>query len=477
MTRTLELRSPMPAPRAALFAYHANEGAFERLAPPWERIEIVRSSGGIRDGGRLLMRIKKGPLGIPWEALHFGYVEGERFCDEQVRGPFARWVHTHSFETSEVENESVLHDRVEWAVPGGAIGNALGGGIAARQLDRMFSFRHVRTARDLQRHEQFSSSGSLKIVVTGASGAIGSALVPYLTSAGHEVTRLVRREPVNGDERFVGREAFWDPSAGVVAQDAIDECDAVIHLAGESIAGRWTAAKMQRIERSRAVGTRLVAEAIARSISADKKPRTLLSASAVGHYGSQPGTAIDESSAAGDDFRAQVCRAWELAAEPAREAGARVVTMRIGLVIGARTPFMRPLLPLWRFGLGGAFGGGRQHWPWIGLDDLLGAAEFLLHRHDLAGPINLVAPEATTNREFARTLARVLNRPALGFYPAWALRAVFGQLADEAILGDQRVIPKALGEAGFSFLTPTLEACLRWELGLVTKHDLNSLKE
>jgi uncharacterized protein (TIGR01777 family) len=467
----------MPAPRAALFAYHANEGAFERLAPPWERIEVVRSSGGIRDGGALLMRIRKGPVAIPWEALHFGYIEGERFCDEQVRGPFARWVHTHSFEPAEVSDRSTLQDHVEWAVPGGAIGNAIGGGIAARQLDRMFAFRHLRTARDLLRHQSHAARGTLRIVVTGASGSIGSALVPYLTSAGHEVTRLVRREPVNGDERFVGREAYWDPAAGVIAQDAIDGCDAVIHLAGEAITGRWTAAKMRRIEQSRVNGTRLIAEAIARSMHADRKSRMLLSASAVGFYGSRPGVDLDESEGAGSDFRAKVCRAWESAAEPARDAGARVVTMRIGLVIGARTPFMRPLLPVWRVGLGGSFGDGRQCWPWIGLDDLLGAVEFLLHRDDVNGPVNLTAPASTTNREFARTLARVLKRPALGFYPAWALRAIFGRLADEALLSDQRVIPGALERAGFVFLTPTLEACLRWELGLVTRGDLELLQE
>lgn len=474
MTRTLDLRSPIPAPRDALFAYHANEGAFERLAPPWERIEVIERSGGIREGARLVMRLRKGPIRIVWDARHFGFVEGERFCDAQARGPFARWVHTHSFHPGESGDTSALHDHVDWALPGGVIGNAIGATIARRQLDRMFAFRHLRTARDLARRQRFADRARLHIVVTGASGALGSALVPYLAVAGHTVTRLVRREP-RDDPATVGHEAFWEPGAGVIAQDVIDRCDAVVHLAGEPIAGRWTEEKKRRIERSRVEGTRLIAESLARSMRADGRRRALLSASATGYYGDRPGEALDESSAPGDDFRSRVCVAWEDATGPARDAGARVVTVRIGNVLGAKTPLLARLLPVWRFGLGGAFGPGSQRWPWIGLDDLLGAMEHLLHADSVEGPVNLVAPSVVTNREFAKTLARALHRPALGVYPAWLLRSVFGEIAEEALLSDQAISARVLHDAGFEFLTPTLDECLRWELGLVGLRDLGSL--
>lgn len=461
----------MPAPRTALFTYHANEGAFERLAPPWERIEVIERSGGIREGARLVMRLRKGPIGLIWDARHFGYVEGERFCDEQVRGPFAKWVHTHSFDPGASAATSVLHDRVEWALPGGAIGNAIGSPLARRQLGRMFAFRHLRTARDLARQCRFADRSRLNIVVTGAGGSIGSALVPYLAVAGHTLTRLVRREP-RADPTTVGSEAFWDPSAGIIATEVIDRCDVVVHLAGEPIAGRWTTEKRRRIERSRVEGTALISEALARASGADGKERSLLTASAVGYYGHRPGETLDESSAPGDDFRSRVCIAWEDATRPAVDAGVRVAAMRIGNVLGARTPLLARLSPVWKLGLGGAFGDGSQRLPWIGLDDLLGAIEFLTHTTTIRGPVNLVAPAITTNREFSRALARAFRRPTLGVYPAGLLRAAFGEIANEALLSDQGVEPRVLQEAGFEFLTPTIDECLRWELGLVSRRDL-----
>ncbi|MGP1311038.1 MAG: DUF1731 domain-containing protein, partial [Phycisphaerales bacterium] len=185
---------------------------------------------------------------------------------------------------------------------------------------------------------------------------------------------------------------------------------------------------------------------------------------AVGYYGDRPGETLDESSAPGDDFRARVCAAWERAAERAHGAGVRVVTMRIGNVLGAKTPLLDRLLPVWKCGLGGPFGSGDQRWPWIGLDDLLGAVEFLLHTQEISGPVNLVAPQRSTNGAFARALARVVRRPALGVYPAWALKMAFGQLAEEALLSSQDVAPSVLTAHGFEFLTPTLDECLRWEL-------------
>jgi uncharacterized protein (TIGR01777 family) len=222
-------------------------------------------------------------------------------------------------------------------------------------------------------------------------------------------------------------------------------------------------------------GTRLIAESLARAMRADGRRRAFLSASASGYYGDRPGETLDESSAPGDDFRSLVCVAWEDAAKPAHDAGARVVAMRIGNVLGAKTPLLARLLPVWRLGLGGAFGSGAQCWPWIGLDDLLGAIERLMHDESIEGPVNLVAPSVVTNREFARTLARTLRRPALGVYPAWLLGSVFGEIADEALLSDQAISARVLHDSGFEFLTPTLDECLRWELGLVGLGDLESL--
>lgn len=479
MASTLELRSSMPAGRRALFDFHANPGAFERLAPPWETIRVVERSGSIRDGDILRMRLRKWPLWLRWDARHFGFVEGECFRDEQTRGPFATWSHAHRFDPhpSGDAGRSVLHDRVEYALPGGAIGGALGGWLARRQLARMFAFRHLRTANDLARHARFAGERRLTIGVTGASGALGSALVPYLASAGHSVVRFVRREP-REDPVAIGAEAFWDPDAprgGVVDQGAVASCDAIIHLAGEPIAGRWTREKLDAIEQSRTRGSALIADAVARAERMEPRGRALLSASAVGYYGDRPGEELDEGSGPGDDFRARVCVAWERAAWAAREAGVRVVCLRLGNVVGMKTPLLSRLLPAWRLGLGGPFGRGTQGFPWIGLDDFVGATEFLLHGVTIEGPVNLVAPTTCTNREFAQGLARALRRPLLGRYPATALRLAFGRMADEALLSDQRVLPGTLLDAGFEYLTPDLGGALSWELGLVGERELGGL--
>ena len=480
MAFTLDLRSAMPACRRALFDFHANPGAFERLAPPWETIRVVERRGSIRDGDALRMRLKKGPLWLPWDARHFGFVEGERFRDEQTRGPFASWTHTHAFDPhpSGDDRRSVLHDHVEYALPGGARAGRAGGGVARRQLLRMFAYRHLRTSHDLARHAGFAAEPRLTIGVTGASGALGSAAVPYLASAGHTIVRFVRREP-REDPVAIGSEAFWDPDAprgGVIDQGAVESCDAIIHLAGEPIAGRWTAEKMRDIEQSRARGTALIAESLARAEQSTPRGRSLLSASAVGYYGHRPGETLDETSVAGDDFRARVCIAWEGSTSAAADAGVRVALLRIGNVVGMKTPLLARLLPVWRLGLGGAFGSGSQGFPWIGLDDFVGCIEFVLHTHAVRGPVNLVAPSHGTNREFARALSRALRRPSLGVYPAWLLRLSVGRLADEALLSDQRVEPAVLLGAGFEFLTPTLDAALRWELGRVGRADLDALR-
>ncbi len=294
----------------------------------------------------------------------------------------------------------------------------------------------------------------MKILLTGASGLIGSALTAKLTDAEHEVTRLVRSSP--NRER---REIQWDPSAGRLDAAALEGFDAVVHLAGESIAtGRWTAAKKERIRSSRVQGTRLLAETLARL---QRPPEILVSASAIGYYGDRGDEELDEGSAPGSGFLAEVCRQWEAAAEPAREAGIRVVHPRIGVVLSATGGALAKLVPMFRLGLGGPIGSGRQHVSWITLDDLVGAICHVIATGSLSGPVNAVAPEPATNREFARALGRALRRPARLPAPAFALRAMLGPMADELLLASTRVIPRRLVDSGFAFDDPDLEPAFR----------------
>ena len=297
----------------------------------------------------------------------------------------------------------------------------------------------------------------MKVAITGSSGLVGGALVPFLTAGGHEVVRLVRRDPKAKDE------ARWDPESGMVDAEALEGVDAVVHLAGENIAGgRWTEARKNRLRSSRVGPTRLLAERLA---GLEKKPRVLVSASAVGYYGSRGDAWMTETDSPADDFLGRLSVAWEGAAEPARRAGIRVVHPRMGIVLSpAGGALGRMLLPF-KVGLGGVLGPGTQYMSWIALDDLLGVLHHLLDGVDIEGPVNAVAPEPVTNAVFTRTLGRVLGRPTIVPAPAFALRLAFGEMADAALLASTRVKPDRLVASGYRFRFPDLEGALRHLLG------------
>ncbi len=297
----------------------------------------------------------------------------------------------------------------------------------------------------------------MRVGITGATGLLGRSLWDRLAGAGHAVVPVSRR-PLPGGVR-------WDPTRGELDGRALRGCEAVVNLAGARIApARWTDAYKREIRDSRVGATRLLSEALARL---EPRPRVLLSASATGYYGPRPWEEVlDEGSPAGGGFLASVCVDWEAATQPAQEAGIRTVLLRTGPVLSRRGGFLGPLLPLFRLGLGGPVGDGRQGVSWIALEDWLRAVEFLLERTELAGPVNLTAPEPVPFADFARTLGRVLRRPAVLRVPAFAVRLAFGrEMADEVLLGGQRAVPRRLQEAGFEFRLPALEPALRGAVG------------
>jgi uncharacterized protein (TIGR01777 family) len=296
------------------------------------------------------------------------------------------------------------------------------------------------------------NNGVVRVVVTGASGLIGSALVRSLGADGHEVVRLVRREPRAPDERR------WDPSGGNLDPALMDAADAVVHLAGAGIGDkRWTDDYKQLILSSRVDGTTTIATAIARCTD---PPKVLLSASAVGFYGETGDEAVDESAPNGGGFLADVVRQWEAATAPAEAAGVRVVHARSGVVLGADGGALGKVLPLFKLGLGGRLGSGRQWMSWIAIADHITALRFLLDRTDLSGAVNLTAPEPVRNRDYTKAIGRAVHRPALAIVPATALRAALGGFADEGVLVSQRVIPARLDDAGFQFTYVDIDAAL-----------------
>ena len=454
-TRIFERRLGLPVDAAEAFAWHARPGALDRLIPPWESVRIADRGEGVRDGSLVKLIAKIGPLKLPWLAEHHGYDAGHCFRDTQRSGPFAAWEHLHQFE-SDSAGRGILQDRIEYRLPGGPLGSLFGGNLVRRKLDRMFDYRHNTTHADLAAHAKYQGAGSMHIAITGASGLVGSTLIPLLTTGGHCVTRLVRRDASTG-------EVGWNPQAEKFDASPLNGIDATVHLAGENIAAsRWNARVKQQLRDSRVAATRKLCEGLAKMSA---PPKVLVCASAIGFYGDRGEELLDEKSPAGSGFLAQLAKDWEAATEPAAAAGIRVVNLRYGVILSPKDGALSKMLLPFKLGGGGPIGSGKQYWSWISIDDAAGAVHHALMTGHLRGPVNAVAPHPATNKEFTKTLGRVLRRPTIMPMPAFAARLALGEMADELLLASLRVEPKKLLETGYEFRQPTLEAALRHLLG------------
>lgn len=441
-TQPLTWSSVVAYPRSEVFAWHERPGAVTRLTPPWLPVRVVREATSLADGEAVLGF----PLGLRWVARHSGYEPPERFVDELVSAPLRwglRWRHVH--ELRDEGTRTRITDTVHTNAP-------------PALLRAMFAYRHRQLRADLAAQATARNNGDRPMVVamTGSSGFIGSALAPFLTTAGHRVIRLVRGTPSGPDERR------WDPAAP--AEDLLRGVDAVIHLAGASIAGRFTDAHRAAVRDSRIGPTRALAELAGRTADG---PSVFVCASAIGYYGPDRGDEVlDESAARGDGFLADVVADWEQAATAAADAGLRVVTVRTGLVQSPRGGTLRLFYPLFSAGLGGRLGDGRTWQSWIGIDDLVDVYHRALYDVALSGPVNAVAPTPVRNAAYTQTLAHVLRRPAALPVPGLGPRLLLGpEGAAELALASQRLYPAALLAHGHRFRHPTLEPALRHVLG------------
>jgi uncharacterized protein len=446
----LEYSSVVDAPRADVFAWHTRPGAFNRLSPPWQPIRVITEAASLEDGRATLAL----PGGLRWVAQHQpdSYDPPRRFVDTiSSDGPASlpariavRWRHTHEFEDVGGERTRVI-DRLDTPVPGSL-------------LRPMFAYRHRQLADDLAAHRLAAESGlaPTTVAITGSSGLVGSALTAFLRTGGHRVIELVRRTAEGDDERR------WDPDDP--DRELLTGVDAVIHLAGASIAGRFTGNHRHAIRDSRIGPTLRLAELLGRT---EPRPAVLISASAIGYYGYDRGDeTLTEDSDGGDGFLADVVADWEDATAPAEQAGVRVVRVRTGIVQSPRGGTLKLMRPLFNAGLGGRLGDGRQWLSWIGIDDLVDTYHRALWDTALSGPVNAVAPQAVRNTEYTRTLAHVLRRPAVLPVPSLGPRLLLGeQGARELACASQRVIPRKLTRAGHRFRQPDLDQALRHLLG------------
>ncbi len=430
--------SEVPAPVDEVFAWHERPGAITRLTPPWQPVTVASEATSLVDGQAVLSIFP----GIRWVAQHGDHQPPEHFADRLTSLPL-RWRHDHEF--TALDGSTRVTDRVDTPVPAAA-------------LRSMVRYRHRTLAGDLASHGWAAAltAEPLTVAISGASGLVGAALTAFLRTGGHRVIRLVRREPRTADERR------WDPEAP--APDLIEGVDALVHLAGAGIAGRFTSDHKAAVRDSRVGPTRRLAELVAR---APGRRCTLVTASAIGYYGPDRGDEVlTEDSGRGEGFLADVVGEWEAATEPARSAGCRVVTVRTGIVQTPRGGTLQIFHPLFLAGLGGRLGSGRQWTSWIGIDDLLDVYLRALVDPELDGSVNAVAPHPVRNSEYSAVLARVLRRPAVLPTPMLGPKVLLGsQGATELAGASQRVSSRRLLDLGHRFRHPELDGALAHLLG------------
>jgi len=442
----IEYESVIDHPLAEVFAWHSRRGAMSRLVPPWQPMTVIAEEASLAEGRAVLGL----PGGLRWVAQHdpSAFDPPHRFVDElSSQGPtswparvIGRWRHTHEFR--EADGGTRVNDHVDTTVPAAA-------------LRSTFVYRHRQLAQDLAAHRAAGAAGMV-VAITGASGLVGSALSAFLSTGGHRVIRLVRRPARNELERQ------WNPDRP--APDLLSGVDAVVHLAGASIAGRFTDRHRAAIRDSRIEPTRRLADTAG---FGDDGPATFVSASAIGFYGFDRGDALlSEESVRVDGFLADVVADWEAATAPAAEAGLRVVNVRTGIVQAARGGTLKMMRPLFSAGLGGRLGSGQQWLSWIGLDDLLDVYHRALYDGRLSGPVNAVAPEPLRNADYTRALAGVLHRPARLPVPSLGPRLLLGeQGARELAEANQRVMPTKLQTLGHRYRRSKIVDALAHELG------------
>jgi len=442
------------------FAWFEHEGSFRRLMPPWEVAEEVRADDSLEVGSQRVFRFPMGPIKMTWVAEHTGYRPPHFFSDTMVKGPFWSWNHDHHL----IEEGGVTKvvDEVSYQVPFGPLGNladrVLGGRLVRRRLSQMFTARELRLKRDMAHHSKFGDSPRRKILVAGSSGMIGTQLVAFLDTGGHEVWRLVRRSPKEGK-----KELFWDPDSGELNAEILEGFDSIIHLGGEGIGDkRWSKKRKSAIRSSRVDSTTLLSEAIA---NMEKKPEVFIVASAIGWYGDRGDEELTEESAIGEGFLPEVCSDWEGASANLPDE-VRHVYLRSGIVLSGTGGALGKMLLPFKMGAGGPMGNGKQWMSWISLDDEIYAIHHLLMETGSKGVYNLTAPNPVRQKSFAKTLGRVLRRPAFAPLPGFVIKMLFGEMGVKLTLESQKVLPNRLLEEGYEFLHPDLETALQDTLGL-----------
>ena len=430
-------------------------------------MEIIDNTGGINNDDNSIFRIKLGPITFKWVAKHFGYIHNLQFQDKMIKGPFKKWIHTHSF-IPQGENQCIIEDKIDYMPRFGKIGSKIIQKRIQNYLNQLFIYRERILVNDTILEKMTREKGK-NILITGSQGLIGSSLIPLLTNiGGHKITRLVRkinnnnmysRSTTNKEDK---KSIFWYPEYDKLDHNELEGFDIIIHLAGENIFGRWTDIKKQRIFNSRVGSTKLLAKSLTKL---SNPPSLLICASAIGYYGDRPNEYITEDSIPGKGFLSEVCQKWEKATQDVTEIGIRVVNTRFGVVLTPKGGILQKLLSPFKLGLGITIGNKDQYISWVSIEDVIKSIFYSITNTSIKGPVNVVSPKPITNLEFSDTLKKIFN-PKLSMSINQNIpKLIFGEMSKEVLSTNTYVIPKRLISTGYKFFNSELEDSLRFLLG------------
>ena len=454
-------KAKFDANKKQIWDWYNSDGAFRRIMPEWEGIQPI-NAGRLVDGDETIFKVKMGPLRQKWVARHHSVVPGESFADRMIKGPFGAWNHHHEFESKSGQMTSVI-DNVEYKLPLHIFTGWSAGFTVLPRMKQMFEFRSVRVANDLKQIQATAKLPRQRILVSGSTGMIGLQLCAFLEAAGHDVHRLLRpstKLPSDVDSTKVVK---WNDLTGEILEGDMNGFDSIIHLAGAGIGDkRWSKKRLKLIRDSRIIPTENLAKIVA---GLENPPKKMLCSSAIGFYGNRGTEVLDENSSAGNDMLSDLCKDWENASSAAKDAGINVIHLRTGIVMSPLGGALAKLLLPAKMGAGGPVGGGKQMQSWISLDDEIYAIHHLMMKEDSEGAYNLTAPNPVSQKQFAKTLGKVLRRPAFAPLPGFVIKMLFGQMGKKLVLEGQDVRPNRLLESGYEFTHSELESCLRSCLG------------
>jgi uncharacterized protein (TIGR01777 family) len=428
-------------------------------------LKLVSQKGAINNDAISIFQIYYGPINFKWIAKLFGYIQNKQFQDKMIKGPFQKWIHTHSF-IPQGTDKCIIEDKIEYVPKFGKIGSKILQQRIRDYLNQLFFYRSRVLVNDIE-FERMTIEKGKKILVTGSHGLIGSALIPLLTNIGeHRITRLVRSLDNKGrhsnsntdNERII----YWDPENKKLNHEDLEGFDVVIHLAGENIFGRWTEIKKRKILHSRVESTKLLSESLTKL---SNPPSLLICASAIGYYGNRPNEKLTEVSSLGKGFLSEVCQKWEKASKDAADIGIRVVNTRFGIVLTPKGGILQKLLGSFKLGLGITIDNGDKFISWVSIEDVIKSIFYSMINSSMQGAVNVVSPNPVTNLEFYNILKRIFNLKLSMSINKNITRFIFGQMSDELLYTNAYVTPRKLVETGYKFFNPELDDTLRFLLG------------